>query len=204
MKKYTGKTLDDLLATAAADKQVAVEELTYYITQEKKGLLGFKNEVTAEVYSLNDVADFLKNYVQTFFNHFDQETVVDVTRDREDFSVSIDASNNAILIGKNGQTLQAINTVVKGAVSSAFKRRFQVMVDINNYKNERYEKVRAMAQRIAKSVQRTKIAAVLDPMPNDERKIVHQTLSAMRNIKTESEGDGRNRRLRIFFDKNKD
>ena len=204
MKKYTAKTLEDLLTTAAAQKQVEVSELTYYVTEEKKGLLGFGSEVTAEVYSLNDVTDFLREYVQTFFNHFDSETTVEVVRNNESFTISIDASNNAILIGKSGQTLQAINTVVKGAVSSAFKRRFQVMVDINNYKNERYEKVRAMAQRIAKSVQRTKIAAVLDPMPNDERKIVHQTLSSMRNIKTESEGDGRNRRLRIFFDNTKD
>ena len=98
------------------------------------------------------------------------------------------------------QTLQASNTVGKGAVNSKFKHRFYVMVDINNYKKERYEKVRQMARRIAKNVHRTKIAAVLDSMPNDERKVVHQTLSKMQNIKTESEGDGRNRRLRIYYD----
>ena len=56
------------------------------------------------------------------------------------------------------------------------------MVDINNYKVDRYDKVMQIASRIARTVQRTKISATLDPMPNDERKVVHQFLSEMKNI----------------------
>jgi spoIIIJ-associated protein len=204
MKKYSGKNLDDILQTAAKEKHVEISELTYYIIEEKQGFLGFGTEVTAEIYAKNDVLEFLKHYVETFLHYYDNEASANVSMDNELIKVSIDASNNAILIGKNGQTLQAINTVVKGAVNSYFKHRFQCVVDINNYKQDRYEKVRSMANRIAKNVQRTKIAAVLDPMPNDERKIVHQTLSKMRNIKTESEGEGRNRRLRIYYNQSAD
>ncbi len=204
MKVYSGKNLEEVLNTAAQEKQVTVDELTYYVISEKQGFLGFGSEVTAEVYAQKDVMDFLKDYVETFLHHYDPEATAYVKKENDLIKISIDASNNAILIGKNGQTLQAINTVVKGAVNSYFKHRFQVVVDINNYKKDRYEKVRAMATRIAKNVQRTKIAAVLDPMPNDERKVVHQTLSKMRNIRTESEGEGKNRRLRIFFDKSGD
>ena len=72
-------------------------------------------------------------------------------------------------------------------------------MDVNGYKDDRYAKVKSMAIRIAKTVQRTKVSALLDPMPNDERKIIHQTLSQMKNIRTESEGEGRNRRLRILY-----
>lgn len=202
MKRYSAKNLDDLLQTAANEKGVSTEELTYYVIEEKQGFLGFGSEVVAEVYSQQDVLDFLSDYIKTFLHHYDTEADVTISKERELIRISIDASNNAILIGKNGQTLQAINTVVKGAVNSKFKHRFQLVVDINNYKKDRYEKVRLMAKRIAKNVQKTKIAAVLDPMPNDERKIVHQTLSKIRNIKTESEGEGRDRRLRIFYDQN--
>ena len=200
MKRYSAKNLEELLQEAATDKGVSVDQLTYYVVEEKQGFLGFGSEVTAEVYSQQDVLNFLKEYVETFLHHYDEKAKATVSREREAIQVAIDATNNAILIGKGGQTLQAINTVVKGAVNSMFKHRFYVMVDINNYKKERYEKVRQMARRIAKNVQRTKIAAVLDSMPNDERKVVHQTLSKMQNIKTESEGDGRNRRLRIYYD----
>lgn len=200
MKRYSAKNIDELLQKAADDKGVSADQLTYYVVEEKAGFLGFGTEVTAEVYAQQDVSDFLKTYVETFLHHYDQVAKATIKREREAYHIAIDASNNAILIGKNGQTLQAINTVVKGAVNSKFKHRFHVMVDINNYKKERYDKVRQMAKRIAKNVQKTKIAAVLDSMPNDERRIVHQTLSKMQNIKTMSEGDGRNRRLRIYYD----
>lgn len=202
MKRYSAKNIEDLLQNAAEEKGVSIEDLTYYIVEEKQGFLGFGTEVVAEVYAQQDVLDFLKDYIETFLHHYDKEATVSVTTEREFIRISIDASNNAILIGKNGQTLQAINTVVKGAVNSKFKHRFQLVVDINDYKKERYEKVRQLAKRIAKNVQKTKIAAILDPMPNDERKVVHQTLSKIRNIRTESEGEGRNRRLRIFYDQN--
>ena len=200
MKQYSAKNLEELLQTAAAEKGVSTEDLTYYVTEEKAGFFGFGSEVTAEVYAQGDVLEFLKEYLETFLHSYDSEASVTVTKEDELIKISIDATNNAILIGKNGQTLQAVNTVVRGAVNSHFKRRFQCIIDINNYKKDRYEKVRSMANRIARNVQKTKISAVLDPMPNDERKIVHQTLSKMRNIKTESEGEGRNRRLRIFYD----
>ncbi len=200
MKRYSAKNLEELLQKAAEEKGVSTEELTYYIVEEKQGFLGFGSEVVAEVYAKQDVLNFLKEYVETFLHHYDNEAAVSVTTEKDLIRISIDASNNAILIGKNGQTLQAINTVVKGAVNSKFKHRFQLVVDINNYKHDRYEKVSQMAKRIAKNVQKTKIAAVLDPMPNDERKIVHQTLSKIANIRTVSEGEGRNRRLRIFYD----
>jgi spoIIIJ-associated protein len=203
MKKYTAKNLEELLDKVAKEKGVRVDELTYYVLEEKQGFLGFGAQVTAEVYCLNDVSDFLKTYLETFFKNIQQSIEVNVERQHETFRVMINAENNAILIGRGGQTLQAINTVVRGAVNSYFKRRFQVLVDINNYKNDRYDKVKAMATRIARTVQRTKISAVLDPMPNDERKVIHQMLSEMKNIRTESEGDGSHRRLRILFDKNK-
>jgi spoIIIJ-associated protein len=203
MKKYTAKNLEELLDKVAKEKGVRVDELTYYVLEEKQGFLGFGALVTAEVYCLNDVSEFLKTYLETFFKNIEQSIEVTVERQHETFRIMINAENNAILIGRGGQTLQAINTVVRGAVNSYFKRRFQVLVDINNYKNDRYDKVKAMATRIARTVQRTKISAVLDPMPNDERKVIHQMLSEMKNIRTESEGDGGHRRLRILFDKNK-
>ena len=204
MKSYSGKNLEDLLQNVAKEKGVKVDELTYFVTEEKTGFLGFGASVTADVYALSDVRDFLTEYLERFFKTLEQDVEVDVQQDSDTFKIMLNAENNAILIGKNGQTLTAINTVVRAAVNSSFKRRFNVMVDINNYKVDRYDKVTMIASRVARTVQRTKISATLDPMPNDERKVVHQFLSEMKNIRTESEGEGVNRRLRIIFDRNKD
>ncbi|MBR2067683.1 MAG: protein jag, partial [Solobacterium sp.] len=107
------------------------------------------------------------------------------------------------LSGKGGDTLKAINTVVRNAASSEFKKRYEIMIDINGYKEDRYDKVIAMAKRIAKTVVRTKTNATLDPLPSDERKVIHQALSEMPNIRTESVGERSQRRLQIIYDPNK-
>lgn len=203
MKTYTGKTLDDCLANAAKEKGVAVEDLTVFAKEEKSGFLGFGSSVSAEIYGVTDVLDFLYQYLDTYFKNVGVEVEVTVGQDENGLKVMLNAENNAILIGKSGQTLQAINTVVRGAVNSTFKKHFNILVDINNYKVDRYDKVIAMANRIAKTVLRTKVAATLDPLPNDERKVIHQYLSEMKNIRTESVGEGSQRRLKIIFDKDK-
>ncbi|MEG0176746.1 Jag family protein [Anaerorhabdus sp.] len=203
MNKYTAKTLDELLKNAANDKHVEASELTYFIIEEKKGILGIGTSVTAEVYCMNDVKEFIFNYLGEFFTELNHEIEVEIVQQNDGFKVMLNAENNAILIGKNGQTLQSINTVVRGAVNSTFKKRIPVLIDINNYKVDRYAKVKAMAKRIARTVQKTKVDAVLDPMPNDERKVIHQFLTEMDHIKTESEGEGSHRHLKIMYDASK-
>ena len=75
---------------------------------------------------------------------------------------------------------------------------------MNGYKEERYEKICKMAVRIAKDVRRTKVDAVLDPMPADERKAIHNALAGMNDISTKSEGEGEGLRLHILYTPGKD
>ena len=204
MKQYTARTLDSLLENVAKEKETTVEDLTYHIVEEKSGFLGLGARVTAEVFSLKDVEVFVKKYFDDFFSGLDLEVNCEVNVHKNNVNVDLDAINNAILIGKNGSSLNGMNNLLRNVVSSKFKRRFYVNLDINNYKKNRYIKVKALAQRVAKTVQRTKIDASLDPMPNDERKIIHKELSSMANIKTQSEGSRRNRHLKIMYDPNKE
>ena len=90
------------------------------------------------------------------------------------------------------------STITHGYIGIDTIKKLSVLHDKNT------EKIKAMAKRIAKTVQRTKVTASLDPMPNDERKIIHQALTDMPHIKTESEGEGNNRHLKIMYDKSKD
>lgn len=203
MKTYIGKTLDECLALAAKESKCGLEDLTVFSKEEKVGFLGFGNQVSAMIYSPTDVLDFIYAYLDGYFKNIGLDVEVTVGQDVNGLKVMLNAENNAILIGKGGQTLQSINTVIKGAVNSHFKKHISVLVDINNYKVDRYDKVIAMASRIAKTVLRTKVAATLDPLPNDERKVIHQYLSEMKNIRTESVGEGSQRRLKIFYDKDK-
>lgn len=199
MKNYTGKTLEELLASAAEEKGCSVEELTYFVTEEKKGLLGLGSSVSADVYCMNDVKEFLFDYLGNFFVGIDQDIEVAIEEKNKSFTVRLNTENNAVLIGKMGKTLAALNTVVKAAVNAEFRSHIDVLIDVNRYKEDRYHKVISLAKRVAKQVQKSHVDAHLDPMPNDERKAVHKALSNWHNIKTESEGDGSNRHLCIKY-----
>lgn len=200
MPRLEGKNIEEIVNQYASEKGVDKGEISYNIVEEKKGILGIGNKVTADVYCSEDIKQFLSDYVNEFFKGLEVEVDVKVEKDNDLYKVILNADNNAILIGRNGSTLQALNVVVKGACSNTFKRKVNVLVDINNYKEQKYEKVEMMALRVAKTVQRSKVSALLDPMPNDERKIVHQYLSNMEHIRTASEGDGYERRVRIIYD----
>ena len=199
LSTYTAKNLDDALREACIKKDCRIDELTYNVLEENKGFLGIGSSVKIEAYCLNDVKEFLFDYLGNFFTNANIECSVEIFQKDDSFTIMLDAENNAVLIGKNGKTLQAINTVVKSAVNSEFKRKFKILVDINNYKQERYSKLKSMAIRIAKNVSRTKVDASLDPMSNDERKVIHQALANLKHIKTESEGEGLNRHLVIKY-----
>lgn len=200
MKTYTGKSLDELLQQIAEEKNCSVEDITYQILEEKSGFLGVGKEVKISAYTKTDIKDFIYDYLMNYFDNISMDVALEINEEDENFfKITLNSSNNAILIGKNGQTLQAINTVVKSATSGKFKKRISLLVDINGYKDEKYRKECALATRVAKTVQRTKTDAILDPMPNDERKAIHNHLQGWENIATISEGEGNQRRLKICY-----
>ena len=93
----------------------------------------------------------------------------------------------------------SITNFIKAAVNAKFKKRIDILIDVNHYKSDRYYKLRGMAKRIGKQVQRDHVKVALDPMPNDERKVIHKALNEWHNIKTESEGEGSNRHVCISY-----
>lgn len=198
--KYVGKTLEEALEKASADKGVSVEELTYSIVQEKSGFLGIGKTVEISAWCAADVSKFIYDYIMTFFENAQLAGSCEVVQDEDDFwRITVNTDQNALLIGQAGKRLQAFNRLVKAAASAQFRKRIRLLIDVNGYKQERYEKITKMAVRVAKDVRRTKVDATLDPMPADERKAIHNALADMADITTKSEGEGAGRRLHILY-----
>jgi len=197
MKTFEGKTLDDAIENACQELGVSLNELHYTIIEEKKSL--FNKKVVIECYYDEMIEEFMSDYIRRLITDmgFEIETVTYKQDGR--FYCTIDTDNNSILIGKNGVILRALNFIVKNAVNTQFKEKIEISVDINGYKESRYRKVTAMSKRIGRQVQRTKVAVKLDPMPADERKVMHQTIAAMDHLKTESKGEGANRYITISY-----
>ncbi len=197
MKTYEGKTEEEVVGLACQDLGVLPEELSYEVVEMKKGL--FSKKVVIECYTQALVQEYLENYIRKILTdmEFTVETVSYIQNDR--IYVNINTDNNSILIGKNGVILRALTFIAKNAVQNEFKKRIEIAVDINGYKESRYKKMTSMAKRLAKQVLRSKVAVKLDPLPADERKVIHQVISEMDHLKTESQGEGKNRFITISY-----
>ena len=197
MKRFTAKTLDDAIVLACQDYGILPDQLNYSIIEEKKRL--FAKKVEIEVYDLSDAIEFAQEYLVNAISTFGITATTKASLSDDIIKITINSDHNSILIGKNGRTLQALNELTKLAVSSRFKKRYRVLLDIADYKGDKYKRVIHMAKRTAYEVQKTHVDAELDPMTADERRVVHNALSRIRNISTESTGEGKKRHIVIKY-----
>ena len=197
MKTYEGKTEEEVIQLACQDLGVTPDQLTYEVIETKKSL--FSRKVVIECYIQSMIQEYIESYIRKILT--DMEFVVETVSYIQDGRIycNINTDNNSILIGKAGVILRAINLIVKQAVQNQFKKRIEISVDINGYKETRYKKVASMAKRLGKQVLKTKIDVKLDPLPADERKVIHQVISEIDHLKTESQGEGKNRFVTISY-----
>lgn len=197
MKTYTAKNVEEAIKEACQELSIEEKNLLFEIQDEKKGL--FNKKVIINVYEIADVIDFAKEYVTSSVTALGLTVETTASYQDEIIHITINSDHNPILIGKNGRTLQSLNELVKLAVNARFKRRFRILLDINDYKNVKYSRIIRNARIVAKQVQKSKVDVKLDPMTPDERRIVHNALSEFSHIKTESEGDGQNRAIVVKY-----
>lgn len=197
MKSYVGKTIDEALQAASEDTGTPVEELIYSASGKTKGI--FSKKVVIDVYDLSDVIKFAEDYVLNAIDNLGIESTVNTKLDDDIIRITIDSAHNPILIGKNGKTLQALNELAKLATSNHFRRRFRILLDVNGYKDNKYNRLSRIARRCAHEVQKTKTTYTFDPMPADERRVIHNSCSNMQNIRTESTGEGTHRQVQIIY-----
>ena len=197
MKIYTGKSVEEALEIAAQEQGVDVIDLIYSVSDKKKGI--FSKKILVEVYDLSDVVTFAEDYVLKVIDNLGIESSLHTVLDNEIIRITVDSTHNPILIGKNGKTLQALNELTKLAVSNHFKKRFRVLLDINDYKDEKYSRLRRLARKCAHEVQKTKTTYTFDAMPADERRAIHNACSGMPHIRTESTGEGTHRQVQIIY-----
>ena len=197
MKSYAGKTVEDALKAASEEIGTPVEELVYIVTDKKKGI--FNKKIIVDVYELSDIIEYAENYVLGVIDTLNIESTVSTKLDDDVIRITIDSTHNPILIGKNGKTLQALNELTKLAVSNHFRKRFRILLDVNGYKDNKYDRLARIARRYAHEVQKTKATYTFDPMPADERRAIHNACSSMSHIRTESSGEGTHRQVQIIY-----
>ena len=119
----------------------------------------------------------------------------------------INSSDSQMMIGRNGETLDAINHLVRRLFERTLPadapHTISVLVDVNNYQKKRVEHIQTKAHMMAERARYFKSVVEVDPMSAFERKIVHEFLANASDVKTESTGTGPNRRVTIKYVENK-
>ena len=107
------------------------------------------------------------------------------------------AQDASVLIGKNGKTIEALQTITHQMVNSQVGEYYKFQLDVNDYKNKKRIKLERQIKQIAKEVARTKVEAHLEPMNAYERRLVHNALTNWTNVETHSEEEGPKRHVVI-------
>lgn len=110
----------------------------------------------------------------------------------------IEGQDAGLLIGRRGETLQALQFVVRMVTNRQLGRKAYVVIDVEDYRERRSQMLRRLARRTAGRVASSGREDSLDPMSPAERRIVHMSLAGHPDVRTESEGEGNQRRVVIF------
>lgn len=193
MKKYeyNGKTKEEALEKATTELKVAEKNLIVNVLEEKNTLL--KKNVKIEVINYNDLIDFIKDNVIEITKLMGLSVNLEVRRRDDNITIKIFSDHNAVLIGKNGKTIEALQTIIRQIVQNETKEYIGVILDVENYKDKREKNLEHLAKSIAKEVKETQVEAKLDSMNSYERRIIHSILSNDKYVYTESTGEEPNR-----------
>lgn len=107
-------------------------------------------------------------------------------------------ADTSLLIGRKGETLTALQYITRLIASRRLERRANIIVDAGSYKSRRSDRLEHLALRMADQVVRTQRAVTLEPMPPNERRVIHMTLRERDDVETRSSGEGGSRKVTIL------
>ncbi len=196
---YEGKNREDLINKITEELNCNENELVI-LEQFTEGKLFKSQKYNLSVITKAEIKKQLKN----FFNELSKlmnvtiESEINITEDNI-YNINLVTSNNSILIGKEGKTLDAIQCLLRQISQNDLQNKIKINVDISNYKYEQTKKLEKNIKNIAKEVLKTKVDTSLDPMNSYNRRIVHTIVSEFSDLETESVGEGKERHVVIKY-----
>lgn len=118
--------------------------------------------------------------------------------DETTIRVSFQGFDLPLLLGHNAELLDAMQYIARRAFADAVAAGIQVDFDAGGYRTHRRQELELMAQKAADRVRTSRVPFVFDPMNAQDRRIIHMVLVEEHGVRTESEGDGQMRRVKIL------
>lgn len=205
MKRVTvaGKTVDEAVEKALALLETTRDRVEVRVLEEPRRLFGVLRigQARVEVARLPDPREeavaFLRRLLDVL--GMDAEVVVEERGNRQ-LWISLRGDRSlGVLIGRRGQTLDALQHLVNVVANKAGAEPVRIVLDAGEYRERRRQTLERLAERLAARVVRTRRSVKLEPMPPGERKIIHTRLQGWRNVMTYSEGEEPHRYVVIAY-----
>lgn len=189
----------EILGTEADNVEMSV------LKKSSSGFLGL-GQKTLGIYKLNAIrgktplAVIIRGVLTNLLAHMGYTVTVKDYRSVEEGKLMVDLESDfaGYIIGKHGRTLEALQFMTNLIVEKVTGEQPKILLDIENYRERRAQHLMEIAQKTGEYVLKTGKSRLLDPLNPYERRLVHMALQDNPNVKTESEGNGVYKRVRVF------
>lgn len=187
----TGKTIDIAIEAALQELGVAREDTEIEILEQPtKGLFGLgAKEALVRVTVKDDPVATAKEFLQHIFAKFELDIEIKVKEEQDFTTLDLVGENLGILIGRRGETLDALQYLTNLTVSRKYQEKHKFILDAENYRGKREETLERLAKKLAAKVVDTNRSVSLEPMSPYERRIIHTVLQEYPGVRTFSEGE---------------
>ncbi len=205
-----GKTVEEAISEALKKLNISREEAEIKVIDEGSkgifGLIGGKNaevEVKVKPVPVQIGKEFLEGVldkmpVECELNVIEEET------DQEQVAYNVNSPNLGIIIGRRGETLDALQYITSLVVNKTTDSYFRVFIDAEGYRERRKQTLERLARKMAQKTLTTGRKVMLEPMPPHERRIIHIALKGDNRVTTYSEGKEPYRRVLIMAQEQSD
>lgn len=184
---FEGKEEKEVLNQALEGMGVTPDDVMYYVTKSKGGLLK-KEVVSVHIATYDNIIVYIKEFLENILKDMGLSVTFESKIRDKQITIKMYSDNNKILIGRNGQTLQALTTIVKQVVYNNINNYPYLILDVENYKEKKIKYLERLAKNIAREVASTKNPVELENMNSYERRVVHNILTDNPDVYTESVG----------------
>lgn len=209
--EVSAKTVDEATRVALEQLGATRDEVEVTVIKKgKSGVLGMGAEDAVirviiledepKLEAVPDVAIIAKQVLTDLLKAMKIDATVEAIISAEagvPVSLNIEGDDLGVLIGRRGQALSSLQYLVRLIVAEKIKQWISINVDVDWYKKRHYDALRKLALRLAEQVARRKHPITMEPMPPDERRIIHITLANNPDVTTQSTGEGNSRRVVI-------
>ena len=173
------------------------------IKEKKEKEIKTKKIIELSEEEQNKAEENVEVFMEEILKELPEDTTYNITKNGQGLNVEILNKNLGFLIGYRGETLYAFQNILSAIAGKGIDKKVRVILDIEGYKEKREKTLEELAQKVAKTVIKTRKPIKLEPMQAYERKIIHSALQQNNKVETESIGEEPNRRIVVSLRKTK-